>query len=118
MSAEISTVAPPQMPAVSGSQTPKPEVTAEQVSGNPSSQKPDTPPSVESLRETVGMINEMMQSSNTSLNFSVDPKSEEVVIRVMDSQTQTLVRQIPSEEALKLAEYMRGVVGILFDKSA
>jgi len=36
---------------------------------------------------------------------------------VTDSQTQELVRQIPTEEALKLKEYIEGMMGIIFNRS-
>lgn len=70
----------------------------------------------EDLRSSVDKLNELMQNGNRSLNFEVDAGSDQMVVKVMDSQTKELVRQIPTEEALKLAEYIEGMVGIIFNR--
>jgi len=68
------------------------------------------------LDDAVDKMNELMQAANRSLQFSVDDTSEKVVIKVMDLETEELVRQIPSEETLKFSEFLEGMVGLLFDQ--
>ena len=43
-----------------------------------------------------------MQQSRRELHFSVDENSGRTVIKVIDSATQELVRQIPPEQLLSL----------------
>jgi len=74
--------------------------------------------SVEKLQEAVEKMNELMQGGNRSLNFSVDDSTEKVVVKVMDTDTKEIVRQIPSEETLKFAEHLEGMLGLLFDDKA
>lgn len=70
----------------------------------------------EDLRAVVDKLNELMADGKRSLNFRVDTASDGVVVQVMDSQTQELVRQIPTEEALKLREFIEGMMGIIFNR--
>lgn len=62
--------------------------------------------SAEQLRDAVAEMNRAMRQSNRSLEFSVDEESERVVVRLKDSETGELIRQIPSEETLAIARYL------------
>lgn len=57
----------------------------------------------EKLSEAVRVINNNIQAIKRELHFSIDDKSGETVIKVIDSETEELVRQIPNEDALKVA---------------
>ena len=73
--------------------------------------------SAEDVRQAVDKLNELMQNGKRSLNFQVDNSNDRVIVQVTDSQTNELVRQIPTEEALKLKEYIEGMMGIIFNRS-
>lgn len=70
----------------------------------------------DNLEDAVAKMNELMDTTNRSLKFSVDDTSEKVVIKVMDLDTEEIVRQIPSEETLKFSEFLEGMVGLIFDQ--
>ncbi|GAA0688781.1 flagellar protein FlaG [Marinobacterium maritimum] len=72
----------------------------------------------EKLQAAVEKMNELMQSSDRSLQFSVDDSTEKMVVKVMDMETQEIIRQIPSEETLKFSEFLEGMVGLIFDQKA
>lgn len=74
--------------------------------------------SAEKLQAAVEKMNELMQASDRALQFSVDDTSEKVVIKVVDQQTDEVIRQIPSEETLKFSEFLEGMVGMIFDQKA
>ena len=59
-------------------------------------------PTQERVSDTVDQLNELMQQSRRELHFSVDENSGRTVIKVIDSATQELVRQIPPEQLLSL----------------
>ena len=61
------------------------------------------------LRDAVDQINTIVQNVKRDLSFSLDEGSGKTVIRVIDSDSGKLVRQIPSEEVLALASYLQGV---------
>lgn len=74
--------------------------------------------SAERLQDAVEKMNELMQSGNRSLRFQVDDTAERVVVKVLDIETDEVVRQIPSEETLKFSEFLEGMVGLIFDQKA
>ena len=66
-------------------------------------------------KETVQEVNDILQSMQRNLSFSVDEQLGESVILVKDSESEEVIRQIPSEELVVLRKKMDDVVGILFD---
>jgi flagellar protein FlaG len=70
------------------------------------------------LQQVVAELNQMMGMTNTKLSFSVDRASNKMIIRVVDAETQEVIRQIPSEDAIKVAQHIHGLMGILYDASA
>jgi len=73
---------------------------------------------VQRLEEATARLNQLMQDGQRSLNFSVEQTTDKVVVSVVDKNTGDLVRQIPTPEALKIAEYIDGLMGMVFDKKA
>lgn len=67
------------------------------------------------VKETVDEMNAFLQSMQRNLSFTIDEDSGEKVISVKDSETEEVIRQIPSEELVVLRKKMDDVVGILFD---
>jgi flagellar protein FlaG len=59
------------------------------------------------LREAVSQINSYVQTVQRDLSFSLDEGSGRTIIKVVDSESGKLVRQIPSEEVLALATYLQ-----------
>ncbi|MDH5517315.1 MAG: flagellar protein FlaG [Gammaproteobacteria bacterium] len=78
--------------------------------------------SQEKAREVVEQLNNHAQLVNRDLHFSVDDDSGRTVIKVINSETAELIRQIPSEEVLKLSETIRESVdsstGVIVQTSA
>jgi len=59
------------------------------------------------ISEAVTRINEIVQSVQRDLSFNLDEDSGKTIIRVVDSGSGELIRQIPSEEALAIALQLR-----------
>ena len=58
----------------------------------------------EKVTAAVAQMNEYIQSTQRDLQFSYDPGSGETVVKVLDRETQELIRQIPDEIFLRLAQ--------------
>mgnify|MGYP001544774784 FL=1 len=58
----------------------------------------------ERVQAAVAQMNEYIQSTQRDLNFSYDPDSGETVVKVLDRSTQEVIRQIPDEIFLRLAQ--------------
>lgn len=63
-------------------------------------------------------IREHVQSLQRDLNFSVDDSTGQVVVRVVDGDSGKVVRQIPSEDILRLAERLDEMRSLLFEAKA
>lgn len=58
---------------------------------------------------------ELERLSNTSIRFRVDQDAGELLISVVDINTDKVVRQIPSEEMVKMSARMKELQGILLN---
>ncbi len=74
--------------------------------------------SVQELSQVVDSINDVMTRMSRALNFEVDTDSDELVVRVTDRETGELIRQIPSEDTLKLMQHIEEMNNILFETRA
>lgn len=76
------------------------------------------PASRAELETAMSNIQEFVQSVRRDLNFSLDDGNGRVVVKVTDATSGEVIRQIPSEEALKLAENLTEVRSLLFTAEA
>ena len=60
-------------------------------------------------------MNQVASVFNTSLAFSVDESTGKTIIKVMDKETEEVIRQIPPDEMLRMIGKMRYVMGMLLD---
>jgi flagellar protein FlaG len=69
----------------------------------------------EELEAAVKQMEQFFQSVHRNLEFSIDDKSGKVVVKVIATETGEVVRQLPSAEALKLADSLKNANSLLFD---
>lgn len=60
-----------------------------------------------SVDEAVSKLNDFVQSVQRDLQFEVDKESGQTVVRVVDRETEEVIRQIPDEVAMRLAEKLQ-----------
>ena len=70
------------------------------------------------LEQAVATIQEFVQASRRNINFAVDDGSGRVLVKVTDAGSGDVIRQIPSEEALRLAENLTEARSLLFQAEA
>mgnify|MGYP003596893236 CR=1 FL=1 len=70
------------------------------------------------VEQAVSTIEAFTQSIRRNLSFNLDDSSGRVVVKVTDSLSGEVIRQIPSEEALKLAESLDEARSLLFKAEA
>lgn len=59
------------------------------------------------LQRATEDVNRYLAESHRALNFSIDRESGETIVKVMDTEKNEVIRQIPSEEVLALARRLR-----------
>lgn len=52
---------------------------------------------------------------NRKLQFIVDHNSNEVIVKVIDKETDKVIREIPPEELQRLYRNLKEAIGLLFD---
>ncbi|HEX2829091.1 MAG TPA: flagellar protein FlaG [Burkholderiales bacterium] len=75
-------------------------------------------PDPQAVKEAVAAANEAMKTIKSELDFSVDEDTGKTVIRVIDKQSGTLIRQMPSQEMLEIAKALDRLQGMLVRNSA
>lgn len=70
------------------------------------------------LEEAVSNVEAFTQTIRRDLKFSLDDESGKVIVKVTDSSTGEVIRQMPSEEALKLAQRLQEARSLLFQAKA
>lgn len=61
----------------------------------------------EELDQAVSQLNDFVQNVQRDLQFEVDNEMGQTIVKVVDQQTQEVIRQIPDEVALRLAEKLQ-----------
>lgn len=70
------------------------------------------------LSSVVSGLNDLVRDLQRELRFSIDEDSGDTVIKVIDSETDEIVRQIPSEELMRLRKHLEEAAGVIFQDSA
>jgi uncharacterized FlaG/YvyC family protein len=61
---------------------------------------------------------EDLLGTNSEVSIAVDQATREIVVKVINSDTHEVIRQIPPEEALHLAHTLKKLQGVLLDEVA
>ena len=72
----------------------------------------------QAVNEAVAAANEAMKTIKSEIDFSVDEGTGKTVVRVIDKQSGTLIRQMPSVEMLEIAKALDRLQGLLVRNSA
>lgn len=76
------------------------------------------PPSRNDVVSTVEELNKFVSQSVPSITFSQDDDSGKTIIKVIDTTDNTVLRQIPSQEALQIAKSLDKLQGWLINQKA
>ena len=74
--------------------------------------------SPEEMQKLVEELSNMMAVMRKGLAFKIDEDSGTNIVSVMDIDSGDVIRQIPNEEALKLAQKLSEVTGLLMKTEA
>lgn len=70
------------------------------------------------LDKAVKEIQGFIKDTNTSLDFHVDQDTDKLVVKVIDTSTKEVIKQIPSEDMLALAKALDKLKGLLVSQKA
>ena len=69
----------------------------------------------EEIRQVAGKANEYLEKAGTHLEFIVGEETGRIVISVIQSETNEVIRKIPPESMTRLADRMAQMRGLLFE---
>jgi flagellar protein FlaG len=76
-----------------------------------------TEPSV-TMESVLKELSQVSAALNKRLSFSLNEKLDMVVVKVIDTETDKVIREIPAAEVQHVHERIREVIGLLFDETA
>ena len=79
---------------------------------------PSKEPGQGELKAAVLELENFVQSVKRNLEFSIDEASGKMVVKVIASDSGEVIRQIPNEEVLKLANSLNDANSLLFSAKA
>lgn len=75
-------------------------------------------PGEEQVAQALKSINDVLQMRSPGLEFTVDSESDRTIVKVVDTKTQEVIRQMPSEEAIQIAKALDQLQSLLVRQSA
>jgi flagellar protein FlaG len=68
------------------------------------------------LEKAVATLNKFVQATAQEVNFVIDKDTKQVVVKVMDTASNKVLQQFPSEDALAMTKALDKLNGILLGK--
>jgi len=68
------------------------------------------------IHSAVADLQRMGDAFNKRLQFVVDHRSNEVIVKVIDKETDKVIKELPPEELQRLHRNLKEAIGLLFDE--
>ena len=97
--------------------TKKPDAAAQ---GNTIAPQPKDIPhdlSREEMSSLIDKLNNGVRDIHERLSFSVHEKTHRIIVKIINSETNEVVREIPPKDAIKLLEHIQDFLGMLVDET-
>jgi flagellar protein FlaG len=75
-----------------------------------------SPAEVRKIESVTKQIDSFLRSMNRSLQFRVDESSGRMVVSITDSETGEVIRQVPGEDALRIAQSLESRLSGIVDE--
>jgi flagellar protein FlaG len=82
-----------------------------------SSFPPDMKLSTDDITNLVDTLNAAAKSVNKRIEFSYHDKINRVIMKVMDTQSNEVIREIPAKEMIRLLEHIHDLIGMFVDEA-
>lgn len=77
-----------------------------------------TPATHDEVVHALQHISKELHQAGDQLQISVDSDLDRVIVKIVDSQSGQVIRQIPAEELINLAKQLKNLNGLLVEKHA
>ena len=94
-------------------------VPAAEKAPEPARQVPAAPPvEIHKIESVTRQIDSFLRSMNKSLQFRLDESTGRMIVSICDSETGEVIRQVPGEEALRIAQDLENRLSGMLDETA
>ena len=69
------------------------------------------------LQTTTSELERISLAFNRRLRFEIDHESKEILVKVIDGETDKVIKELPPEELRRLHSSLRETIGFLFDRT-
>ena len=73
-------------------------------------------PSERQIQEAVDSTNKELTKLETNLRFSIHKKTRQIVVKIIDTNTQEIIKEVPSEKILDMVASMMERAGLILDR--
>ena len=74
-------------------------------------------PSASQLKQSLEEINKALSGFSISVQFQVDPDYKDLIVKIVDQDSGKLIRQMPTEDVVRISKAMDNLKGLLFSKA-
>jgi len=69
------------------------------------------------ILNVIDKLNSSLENVNEKVSFSYHEENKRIIIKVIDRETNEVVREIPPRDIVKLSEHIQEYLGMLVDES-
>ena len=73
---------------------------------------------IRKIESVTRQIDSFLRSINKSLQFRVDQATGEMIVTIRDDETGEVIRQVPGEDALRIAQRIEDTLSAILDETA
>lgn len=78
--------------------------------------RPDVHLSSEEIRDIVEELQTTTETMNRRLKFTLNEELDRIVVKVVDAETDTVIKELPPESLQRIQARMREAIGLLLDE--
>lgn len=91
---------------------------SEQVHQASAASSANAKPDASTVKQAAEAINSQLRQMSKNIRFSLDEETGNTIVKVVDSDTGQTIRQIPSEEAIRIQHSLERLQGVLIKHEA
>ena len=70
------------------------------------------------LNDSLDIADKLAKAFNKAIKFQIHDETEKLVVEIVDRETGNVIKQIPPEEMLRIAESVQEFLGLVVDEKA
>jgi flagellar protein FlaG len=102
-------------PVPKGEKGSEAKIGKEEKSAKPAKDEAKSTLSPEETKQVVEEVESYLKDFDIQLDFNIEDKTGDIVVKVLNRETGDVIRQIPPEGLQKLREKLKELRGVLFD---